>query len=76
MKFKSSAIIITFINVIKNPSVFEKERVLERLEKGRQNLLIMIMNIRMPAITIQDARIRNSEVKPSYRKLTLLELQL
>ena len=76
MKFKSSAIIITFINVIKNPSVFEKERVLERLKKGRPNLLIMIMNIRMPAITIQDARIRNSEVKPSYRKFTLLELQL
>ena len=52
MKFKSSAIIITFIKVIKVPNVIEIERVGEQ----RKSFLKMIMTTRMPPRMIKDAR--------------------
>ena len=60
MKFKSSAIIITFIKVIKVPNVIEIERVGEQ----RKGFLKMIMTTRMLARMIKDAR---NEKLESYR---------
>ena len=60
MKFKSSAIIIAFINVIKNPNLIEIERFQNVLDE--KSFLKMIMTIRMPAIMILGARSRNSDL--------------
>ena len=60
MKFKSSAIIITFIKLIKVPNVIEIERVGEQ----RKSFLKMIMTTRMLARMIKDARNKKLE---SYR---------
>ena len=62
VKFKSSAIIITFIKLIKVPNVIEIERVGEQ----RKSFLKMIMTTRMLARMIEDARNKKLE---SYRNL-------